>query len=32
MVTLFVGYLIVPLCVIGMMSMAEAFASMSAMM
>ena len=32
MVVLFVGYLIVPMCVIGMMSMTDAFASMSAMM
>ena len=32
MVLLFVGYLIVPLCVIGMTSMTSAFASMSSMM
>ena len=32
MVCLFVGYLIAPLCVIGMLSMTEAFASMSAQM
>ncbi len=32
MVILFVGYLIVPLCVIGMTSMTEAFAEMSSMM
>ncbi len=32
MVSLFVGYLIIPLCVIGMTSMTSAFASMSAMM
>lgn len=32
MVVLFVGYLIVPMCVIGMTSMTEAFNSMSAMM
>ena len=32
MVVLFVGYLIVPMCVIGMASMTEAFSSMSAMM
>ena len=32
MVVLFVGYLIVPMCVIGMSSMTEAFSSMSAMM
>ena len=31
MVILFVGYLIVPLCVIGMMSMTDAFAQMSSM-
>jgi len=31
MVTLFVGYLIVPLCVIGMTSMSTAFSQMSAM-
>lgn len=31
MVTLFVGYLIIPLCVIGMTSMASAFTSMSEM-
>ena len=32
MVALFVGYLIAPLCVIGMFSMTDAFASMSSMM
>ena len=32
MVCLFVGYLIIPLCVIGMLSMTEAFDSMSGMM
>ena len=32
MVCLFVGYLIVPLCVIGLMSMTSAFSSMSASM
>ena len=32
MVVLFVGYLIVPMCVIGMTSMGEAFSSMSGMM
>lgn len=32
MVMLFVGYLIIPLCVIGMTSMTSAFASMSSMM
>ena len=32
MVCLFVGYLILPLCVIGMMSMSEAFADMSSML
>ncbi len=32
MVVLFVGYLIVPMCVIGMASMTDAFSSMSAMM
>lgn len=32
MVCIFVVYLIVPLCVIGLMSMAEAFSSMSSMM
>jgi len=32
MVTLFVGYLIIPLCVIGLTSMTSAFASMSSMM
>ncbi|MGN1299398.1 MAG: hypothetical protein ACI4UE_05395 [Candidatus Scatovivens sp.] len=32
MVVLFVGYLIIPLCVIGMISMSEAFNSMSATM
>ena len=32
MVTLFVGYLIIPLCLIGMTSMGEAFNSMSGMM
>ena len=32
MVSLFVGYLIIPLCVIGMTSMTSAFASMSSMM
>jgi len=32
MVILFVGYLIVPLCVIGMMSMTSAFSEMSSMM
>ena len=31
MVSLFVGYLIAPLCVIGMLSMTEAFSSMSTM-
>ena len=31
MVTLFVGYLIIPLCVIGMTSMASAFSEMSQM-
>ena len=31
MVCLFVGYLIAPLCVIGMLSMTEAFANMSTM-
>lgn len=31
MVTLFVGYLIIPLCVIGLMSMSSAFNTMSAM-
>ena len=32
MVVLFVGYLIVPLCLIGMTSMGESFNSMSGMM
>ena len=31
MVVLFVGYLIVPLCVIGMTSMSDAFTTMSTM-